>query len=115
MPLLFIDVARFFPPIPGSKYDKFIGIVCNPLFALTFTYYRVWAWWKVSFQLFQDCQHVLQTGKATKLRPNRNHVLYVMMFCNILLGVLQLYWYQYIIYGILKVLDIQVPWDMEYT
>ena len=114
IPLLFIDVARFFPPVPGSKYDLFIGAICNPLFAITFTYYRVIAWWKVSRQLFEDCLFVLRTGKAHKLRPNRNHVLYVMMFCNILLGIMQLYWFRFILFAIIKVVGIDVP-ELEYS
>jgi len=104
-PLIFIDLAKFFPPIEGSTYDTVVAI-CGPLFALSFTYYRVILWWKVSYLMFQDIFGALKDGTANKLRPGRNHVLYVMMGLNLLLGCLQLYWFSIILEEALKVLGI---------
>jgi hypothetical protein len=92
IPLVFVDLAKFFPPIQGTPYDFFVGAVCGPLFAITFFYYRIFKWWQVSFQMFSDIFHVLNNGMADKLRPGRNHVLYVMMVLNLGLGLLQLFW-----------------------
>ena len=92
IPLIAVDLAKFFPPIPGTIYDTFVGTICGPLFAITFFYYRVYLWWKVGFHMYTDIFHVLKNGTANKFRPGRNHVLYVMMALNLLLGALQLYW-----------------------
>jgi hypothetical protein len=97
IPLLAIDIAGFFPPEPGTAFEQFVGGVCGPAFALTFTIYRVILWWIVSYQMFQDIFTVLKNGMASKLRPGRNHVLYVMMISNLFLGLLQLYWFQIIL------------------
>jgi hypothetical protein len=107
IPLVFVDLAKFFPPIPGTNFDVFIGVVCGPLFAATFTYYRVFLWWKVSYQMAHDIRHVLKNGMAEKLRPGRNHVLYVMMTLNLLLGMLQLYWFSLILQEVAKVLGME--------
>lgn len=74
-----------------------IVAICGPLFALSFSYYRVILWWKVSTQMFLDIFEVLKDGTAQKLRPGRNHVLYIMMTLNLLLGCLQLYWFSIIL------------------
>lgn len=71
---------------------------------MTFTIYRVILWWIVGYQMFQDIFVVLRNGMAHKLRPGRNHVLYVMMILNLLLGLLQLYWFQIILAEAAKVL-----------
>lgn len=97
IPLIFIDLARFFPPQPGTAFQQFVGGVCGPAFAVTFTTYRVILWWIVSRQMFQDIFAVIKDGSANKLRPGRNHVLYVMMALNLFLGLLQLYWFQLIL------------------
>jgi hypothetical protein len=88
-----MDLAKYFPPVPGSSFDFFVGTICGPLFAMAFVYYRVFLWWKVGYQMFRDIFHVLGNGMADKLRPGRNHVLYVMMALNLVLGFLQLYWF----------------------
>ncbi len=106
IPLVFIDLARFFPPETGTSYDTFVNGICNPLFAVSFTVYRVILWWSVGYQMFSDIVAVLSNGSAKKMRPARNHVLYVMMTLNILLGLLQLYWFQIILAEVGKVLGL---------
>ena len=46
----------------------------------------------------------MRNGLADKVRPGRNHVLYVMMVMNLLLTGLQLYWFQIILSEAAKVL-----------
>ena len=103
IPLVLIDIAKFFPPIPGTAYDIFMGTVCGPLFAVTFFYYRVYLWWKVGFLMFSDIAHVQKNGMADRLRPGRNHVLYVMMALNLALGFLQLFWFGIVLQEAAKV------------
>jgi hypothetical protein len=92
IPLVFLDLAKYFPPVPDTLFDKWIGIVCGPVFCLCFIYYRVVLWWPESWRLFQDVRAVTATGHAEKLRPGATWVLYLFLFCNIPLGCLQLYW-----------------------
>jgi hypothetical protein len=56
--------------------------------------------------MFKDIFGVLNDGTASKMRPGRNHVLYVMMGLNLLLGFLQLYWFSIILEEAMKVLGI---------
>lgn len=91
--LVWVDLAQYFPPQPGTAFDTVIGILCGPLFALSFILYRVIYWWPISLQLFRDIYHVFYTtGSVYKLRPGKEWVLYIFMGCNIPLGLLQLYW-----------------------
>lgn len=93
---MLVDLAKYFPPETGTIYDTVVA-VCGPLFAVSFTIYRVVIWWKVSFQLWQDCYHVVSTGISNQLRPGKNYVLYIFLFLNVLLGFLQLYWFSIIL------------------
>jgi hypothetical protein len=107
IPLIAIDLAKFFPPLPDTRYDFLVNAISGPLFAITFTYYRVILWWQVGFQMFRDIFHILKNGEARKQRPGRNHVLYVMMVLNFLLGLLQLYWFRTILMEAMKVLGLE--------
>lgn len=94
--LVIVDMAKFFPPEAGTIYETLVA-VSGPLFAVSFTIYRVFLWWKVSFLLWQDCYHVVTTGISNKLRPGKNFVLYMFLVLNIPLGILQLYWFSIIL------------------
>jgi TLC domain len=102
--LLFVDLARYFPPEPGTWYNSFIYLVAGPFFVVTFIYYRVILWWPVSYQLFQDVHTVTESGRAAKLRPGYTWVLYVMLVLNLPLGLLQLYWSALILQEVHKML-----------
>jgi hypothetical protein len=90
--LVCIDLSKYFPPVKGTLFDLFVGI-CGPFFVITFFYYRVLLWWKVSYLLWSDALHVIRSGVAEKLRPGKSFVLYIFLTINIILGVLQLYWF----------------------
>jgi hypothetical protein len=91
--LVFVDLAVFFPPIPGSLYDKFNTLITGPGFVLSFVLYRVLYWWPVSYQLFHDVYSVtILTDQAKRLRPGKTWVLYIYLLLNLPLGLLQLYW-----------------------
>jgi hypothetical protein len=95
--LVLIDIARFFPPLPNTTFAWMVGAIAGPLFAVSFTFYRIILWWQVSYLMWTDIQYVLTTGISNKLRPGRNHVLYVMLAGNITLGLLQIYWWTMIL------------------
>jgi hypothetical protein len=105
--LVFVDLAKFFPPVPGSVFDVWVG-VCGPIFVVTFFIYRVLLWWKVLYQLWSDTAHVLNKGLAEKLRPGKSHVLYLFVTVSIPMGLLQLYWFQIIVNEVIKVLSGEV-------
>lgn len=65
--------------------------------------------------MFKDIFYVIKNGTANKMRPGRNHVLYVMMALNFLLGLLQLYWFQIILVEALKVIGIDTGTTTEYS
>lgn len=91
--LVFVDLARYFPPIPGTFYDQVILRIAAPGFVVCFVVYRVLYWWPVSWQLFQDVYAVtIQSNAAEKLRPGKTWVLYLYLALNLPLGLLQLYW-----------------------
>jgi hypothetical protein len=91
--LVFVDLARYFPPLPGSLYDHFIRFFAAPGFVGCFVIYRVFYWWPVSMQLFRDVFHVtVTTQRAQQLRPGQVWVLYLYLVLNVPLGLLQLYW-----------------------
>ena len=103
--LIYIHLAKYFPPTPGSPFDLFIGMVCGPLFVVCFFYYRVVLWWQVSYVLWSDAAYVIRSGVAEKLRPGRSFVLYIFLTANLLLGVLQLYWFGLVMVEVMKVFE----------
>ncbi len=102
--LVFVDLAQYFPPVPGTLFDSWVGIVCGPMFALTFFIYRIVLWWKVSYQLWSDAIYVIQSGIAEKLRPGKSFVLYIFLGLNFILTFLQIYWFTLILEEVKKVL-----------
>jgi len=95
--LVFVDMGRYFPPAAGSKFGLLISI-CGPMFLVTFFVYRIVIWWVVSYTLWKDVFHVIRTGSAERLRPGKSFVLkYIYLPFNVLLGLLQMYWFSYVI------------------
>jgi len=102
--LIFVGLAKYFPPEPGTMYNYFVAWLWGPAFAVTFTYYRVILWWPISYQLFQDVRAVIRSEQAAKLRPGKAWVLYIFLALNLPLGILQLYWVTLILDGAKKIL-----------
>jgi len=104
--LVFVDLARYFPPIPGTIYDRLIHLLAGPGFVITFVVYRFYYWWPISYQLFQDVYTVtVKTDLAQKLRPGHSWVLYVFLCLNLPLGLLQVYWLTLILGEVQKLLS----------
>lgn len=102
--LVWMDLANYYTPVPGSVLATFIEAVAGPAFVVTFTWYRVLQWWPVSIQLFRDAHHVMQSGKLEQLRPKQSWVLWVFLCSNLPLGLLQLYWLTIILGEVQKTL-----------
>lgn len=90
--LVFVDLSKYFPPVPGTWYDIWVQSVCGPLFVVTFLYFRVVRWWPLSWQLWQDTQ---------RAPPSWLNRLFVGI--NLPLGILQLYWSTLILEEVYKV------------
>lgn len=91
--LVFLDLSKFNPPRESSWYERWVLLVCGPMFVICFLYYRVLLWWPVSYQLWCDVRSVIANGQAEKIRGRgANWVLFVFLALNLPLGVLQLYW-----------------------
>jgi len=104
--LVFVDLARYFPPVPGTLFYQLIRLIAGPGFVVSFVLYRVVYWWPVSWQLFQDVYAVtVKTDTAQKLRPGQHWVLYIYLALNFPLGLLQVYWLTVIVEEAGKVLS----------
>lgn len=114
VPLVFMSLGKYFPSVFGG-----ILSVAQPLFALSFTFYRVYLWNKVSYNLWSDAWIVLEkkqgkngsnigTSIAEKYRPGKSFAIYVILTINVLLGLLQLFWFTKILVEIAKLLGIRV-------
>ena len=94
IPLVAVDLAKFFPPLPDTpNYDFIVNGICGPIFAITFTYYRV----SCGGRSVQNVWGYIPRDEerhGKQLQPEG--ILYVMMALNVLLGLLQLYWFSII-------------------
>jgi len=105
--LVFMDLAKFFPPTDNdeSGFAAFIDGLVAPLFAVTFLFFRGILWWRITYLKYKDCRAILQSGQAEKLRPGKTWVLYVLMGFNIPMGLLQVYWCSLILAEVKKLLE----------
>ena len=89
--LVICDFDVYFPAGRGSLWGAFVTM-CQALFSLTFFYYRVLGWWQESYRLWSDALIVLD--KKSGLRGGKSmSFLYVFLAMDIVLGILQLYWF----------------------
>ena len=106
IPLVFMSLSKYFSPEPGSVFATLVDI-SGPLFAVSFFYYRVVLWWKVSYRLWADAYHVLTKGIAEKYRPGKVYALYLILVINAVLGILQLYWFSLILKEVAKLAGVE--------
>jgi hypothetical protein len=103
--LVLCDFDVYFPTNRGSLWGGFI-FASQVGFTVTFFYYRVIGWWKVSYQLWSDVLHVLKNDIMQQYRPGKTWFLYVFLVLDLVLGLLQVYWFGF---GILpKIMEILV-------
>lgn len=105
LPLVLISMGKYFP-----SYFEFVKPVAEPLFAVLFVYYRIYVWNKISWLLWKDSIVVLGDGKklANDYRPGKSFVLYVILSLDVVLGLLQLFWFTFILAEVMKMLGIDV-------
>lgn len=108
VPLVIMSLAKYYPPTPGSMMAA-IGGVAPALFAVTFTFYRVIMWIRVTGQLWSDVKFAISSGKAEQFRPGKIWALYFILFTSSLLTLLQLFWFSLIVAEILRSVGIDVP------
>ena len=92
VPLVFLGMAKFFPPAAGSLGDTLISTVVGPSFAATFLYYRGYMWWKMMWLFGKDVAFLVRSGEGARQRPGKEWVLWVFCLSSVPLGLLQLYW-----------------------
>lgn len=90
--LVTLDMSKYFEPQPGSLFEAYTDHLAKPLFAVSFVYYRVIAWWPISKLMLDDVRVVTKSGQAETLRPGRTWILYMWLILNFPMGLLQLYW-----------------------
>eukprot|EP00551_Chaetoceros_affinis_P000843 CAMPEP_0203637272 /NCGR_PEP_ID=MMETSP0088-20131115/3632_1 /ASSEMBLY_ACC=CAM_ASM_001087 /TAXON_ID=426623 /ORGANISM="Chaetoceros affinis, Strain CCMP159" /LENGTH=273 /DNA_ID=CAMNT_0050491653 /DNA_START=202 /DNA_END=1023 /DNA_ORIENTATION=- len=114
LPLVIMGMAKYYP-----SHFGFMKAVAEPLFVVLFVYYRVIVWNRVSWLLWKDSLAVLKVkdgksndGKkvniASEYRPGKAFVLYVILTIDVILGLLQLFWFTKIMVELLMVLGIDV-------
>jgi hypothetical protein len=110
VPLVIMSLGKFYP---DSVFGQMIPFV-QPLFVLSFSFYRVYLWNKIGYGLWSDSFVVMKkpsNGKfslAENFRPGKTFVIYIMLGINFALGLLQMFWFSKIIVEITKVLGIDV-------
>ena len=71
-----------------------------------FLWFRVINWWIVSYRLWADVLYVRRNKLAEQYRPGKAWFIYVFLVADVVLGLLQLYWFFFgIVPKILEVLD----------
>lgn len=90
--LVLCDFDVYFPANRGSVWGGII-LMCQASFTLTFLYYRVIAWWWVSYRLWCDVLHVVKKKTAQEHRPGKVWFLYIFLALDVVLGLLQVYWF----------------------
>jgi hypothetical protein len=101
--LVLCDFDVYFPAERGSVWGAIIAF-CQVSFTLSFLYYRVFGWWQVSFQLWSDVTSVAKKNVIHDYRPGKAWFLYAFLVMDLLLGLLQVYWFGF---GIVpKILEI---------
>jgi hypothetical protein len=90
--LVLLDMSKYFAPSPNTLASFIVETIAGPMFVLTFIYYRVVLWWKVSLAFYKDVESVTSSGRAEQLRPGRTWVLYMLLLLMVPMGLLQLYW-----------------------
>jgi TLC domain. len=108
LPLLVMSISKYFPPTSGS-FHEILNDLAGPAFAVTFTYYRVYLWIKMTSQLWSDGVYVLSKKLSDQYRPGKNACLYLILLVCTLLSCLQLFWFTLIIREVLKLVGFDIP------
>ncbi|KAG7349184.1 TLC domain containing protein [Nitzschia inconspicua] len=103
--LVLCDFDVYFPAERGSVWGAIITF-CQVSFTFAFLYYRVIGWWYVSVQLWSDVLTVAKKKAIDNYRPGKAWFLYCFLLMDLLLGLLQVYWFGFgIVPKILEILQ----------
>jgi hypothetical protein len=102
--LIFVDGHDLIPITPGSLADQWIQL-CQVMFFVTFSYYRIYGWISYSFPLWRDCQAVIESGSIEKHRPGKGYFLRLFQGLDFTLGVLQCFWYYTLVNMVLAIVS----------
>lgn len=91
--LVLCDFDVYFPAEDRGSTWGMIITFCQVAFTFTFLYYRVIAWWQVSYQLWSDVFYIVKKGVVEDYRPGKVWFLYSFLVADVLLGSLQVYWF----------------------
>lgn len=91
--LVLCDFDTYFPVQDRGSTWGMVITLCQACFFFCFLYYRIIAWWQVSFTLWSDVLTVAKKGTINDYRPGTGWFLYWFLVSDILLGSLQLYWF----------------------
>ena len=102
---IFLALADMDDIFTGLPFALEVAVLSSKgLFTLTFTYYRVITWMKWSKSLWQDSLSTLQSRSIEKLRPGKTSFVYVFLGLNVVLGVLQVYWFGLIVHKVIEMI-----------
>jgi len=97
--LILLDKDQMFV---GCVDEKWL-LVFQGMFFLTFSYYRIFGWISHSVPLFKDCDAVLKSGSLEQHRPGKTFVLRLFLGLDVVLGLLQCYWYSEILKAVFAI------------
>ena len=89
-------------PMEGA-IPRLTHMVFQGMFFLTFSYYRIFGWISHSVPLFKDCDAVLKSGSLEQHRPGKTFVLRLFLGLDVVLGLLQCYWYSEILKAVFAI------------
>lgn len=101
IPLVVLSLSKYYPPQEGSFFEMLKGLA-EPLFAVTFSYYRVFLWTQVTYNLWKDVSHVINMKLVDSYRPGKTWTLYVILVTAGLLSFMQFYWFTLVLSAVIS-------------
>jgi hypothetical protein len=103
IPLVVLSLSKYYPPQEGSFFEILKGLA-EPLFAVTFSYYRVFLWTKVTYNLWKDVSYVIKMKLVDSYRPGKTWTLYVILVTALILTFMQFYWFTLVLSAVIATL-----------
>jgi hypothetical protein len=103
IPLVVLSLSKYYPPQEGSLLEMLKGLA-EPLFAITFSYYRVFLWTQITYKLWQDGIYVIRMKLVDSYRPGKTWTLYVILFSALILSFMQFYWFTLVLSAVMATL-----------
>lgn len=101
IPLVILSLSKYFPPEEGSLLET-LKTIAEPLFAATFSYYRVYLWSQVTYQIWKDGIYVIKADLVDKYRPGKTWTLFVILLSALILSFMQYYWFSLVVQAVVS-------------